>query len=380
MSVLVLQNRETQPVEGILKAADIRRSYGALDVLKGTSLRCEPGERLVILGESGEGKTTLLEILSGLECPDSGHVLVGDREITQHSSRERDMGFVFQDKALWDGKTVEDHLKYPLEWRGYAENSHSERIKRVLSLVRLTKKRRSRVDNLSGGQRQRVGLARALVTDPTFILMDEPFSDLDPPLRATLRQEVVELQEQLGFGLIFVTHDSQEALELADRLMILHHGRVVQEGPPSEIVEAPASEHVARFLGYQNIVEAGGGGDGDDERKGLAALRNGTVETTGNDSPMAILPPGSLSLSNAPGEPGDATVDATVVDWHYRSGGGGTVKVEAFGFDDSLRVDVENPTLYSIGETMALHVDRNEVIWISPTEDRREGEIHANQN
>ena len=367
-------------MEGILKAADVRKSYGALDVLKGVSLRCKPGERLVILGESGEGKTTLLEILSGLEHPDSGRVLVGDREITRHSSRERDVGFVFQDKALWDGKTVEDHLKYPLEWRGHGESSHSERIKRVISLVRLTEKRKSRVDNLSGGQRQRVGLARALVTDPTFVLMDEPFSDLDPPLRSSLRQEVVELQEQLGFGLIFVTHDSQEALELADRLMILHHGRVVQEGPPSEIVEAPASEHVARFLGYHNIVEVGGGGDGEDGREDLAALYNGTVESAGSNFPTAILPPGSLSLSNSPAEPGDATVRATVVDWHYRSGGGGTVKVEAFGFDEPLRVDVENPILYSSGETVALRVDRNEVIWIPPAEDRPEEEIHANQN
>lgn len=363
---------------GILRAADISKSYGTLDVLSGVSLQCEPGERLVILGESGEGKTTLLEILSGLERPDAGQVRIGDEEITRRSPRERGVGFVFQDKALWDGKTVEDHLKYPLNWRGYAETSHAERIEQVLSLVRLTNKRESRVDNLSGGQRQRVGLARALVTDPAFVLMDEPFSDLDPPLRAALRQEVVELQEQLGFGLIFVTHDSQEALELADRLMILHRGRVVQEGPPSEVVGAPASEHVARFLGYQNIVEVGEWGDPKDEREGLAALRNGTVQSSEVGPHAAILPPGSLSLSNPPAEPGDATVRATVVDRHYRPGGGGTVRVEVPGSGDALRVEVENPALHSSGETAALRVDQDEVIWVRPKEDPSEEEMHAN--
>jgi ABC-type sugar transport system ATPase subunit len=238
-------------MDGSIRINSISKSYNSHQVLRGVSFECGLHERLVILGDSGVGKTTTLKIIAGLEEPDEGSVWVSGVDVTTIPPQNRNMGFVFQDNALWPGKTVHDHLRLPLKWR--KETNIEERIDEILELIRLTEKRTALVQELSGGQKQRVALARALIIKPSVVLMDEPFSDLDPPLRLNLRGDILELQRSLSFCLIFVTHDCEEALAIADKLVILRGGEVIQDGMPREVLENPVDSQAARFLGYNNI-------------------------------------------------------------------------------------------------------------------------------
>jgi len=224
----------------LLALDTVRRAYDASGIaLDGVSLSVGEGQRVVILGPSGCGKTTALRLFAGLEIPDEGRVLV-DGEVAAENGRllippeRRGLGMVFQDLALWPHLTVEGNLELGLRAQGVVRVERKRRVREALDLVELDGFASRRPTELSGGQQQRVALARALVLEPRAVLMDEPLSSLDPELKRRLREQILALQERLGFALVTVTHDHEEALHLATRIVVMEHGRVVREGPPEE--------------------------------------------------------------------------------------------------------------------------------------------------
>ena len=244
---------------------DIHKSYGRYPALNGVSLQVRPGELLALLGPSGSGKTTLLRTIAGLEFPEAGAVLFDGRDVTWASAAERKVGFVFQQYALFKHMTVARNVAFGLDVRKRKDRPDkavaARRVQDLLNLVELPDMGRRFPSQLSGGQRQRVALARALAVDPSVLLLDEPFGALDAAVRKSLRRELRRIHDATGVTTIFVTHDQEEALELADRVAILNQGRIEQVGDPVEVSEHPASAFVAGFVGdgarYEGAVEAG---------------------------------------------------------------------------------------------------------------------------
>jgi sulfate transport system ATP-binding protein len=236
----------TVTVEGIEK------EFGIYPALRGASLKVEGGELVAVLGPSGSGKTTLLRVVAGLEQPDRGRVLFDDLDAATLSLRERRIGFVFQHYALFRHMTVLDNITFGLRARPRRYRPPAEEIDRraleLLDLVQLSGFEERYPAQLSGGQRQRIALARALAIKPRVLLLDEPFGALDAKVRKELRAWLREFHDQTGHTTLFVTHDQDEAFELADRVAILNEGRVEQVGTPRAILEKPASEFVADFV------------------------------------------------------------------------------------------------------------------------------------
>ena len=238
---------------------NIDKSFRAQAVLHDVSLTVEAGELLALLGPSGSGKTTLLRTIAGLEFQDSGHVLFGDIDASQLSLRERRIGFVFQHYALFRHMTVEGNIAFGLRARPRKQRPSDVEIRRrvhdLLQLVQLDGLEKRYPTQLSGGQRQRVALARALAIEPRVLLLDEPFGALDAKIRKDLRQWLRALHSRTGHTTIFVTHDQDEAFELADRVAILNEGRIEQVGTPRVVAARPANAFVREFLGDGNAVE-----------------------------------------------------------------------------------------------------------------------------
>jgi len=237
---------------------DVQKQFGRFAALKGVSLDIAPGELLALLGPSGSGKTTLLRILAGLEFPDAGKVSFGDQDVTFAHAAKRGVGFVFQQYALFKHMTVAKNVAFGLDVKkGEAKPSAAERSARVdelLKLVELDGLGGRYPSQLSGGQRQRVALARALAVSPRILLLDEPFGALDATVRKTLRRELRRLHEATGLTTVFVTHDQEEALDLADRIAILNGGQIEQVGAPMTVLDQPASAFVAGFVGQSNAL------------------------------------------------------------------------------------------------------------------------------
>jgi sulfate transport system ATP-binding protein len=231
---------------------NIEKEFGLYPALRGASLKVHGGELMAILGPSGSGKTTLLRVVAGLEQPDAGHVMFDDLDAATLSLRERRIGFVFQHYALFRHMTVLDNIAFGLRARPRRHRPASDEIKRraleLLDLVQLAGFGDRYPAQLSGGQRQRVALARALAIQPRVLLLDEPFGALDAKVRKELRRWLREFHDQTGHTTLFVTHDQDEAFELADRVAILNEGRVEQVASPRVIMEQPASAFVAAFV------------------------------------------------------------------------------------------------------------------------------------
>jgi sulfate/thiosulfate transport system ATP-binding protein len=230
----------------------IEKEFGVYPALRGASLQVRAGELMAILGPSGSGKTTLLRVVAGLEQPDSGRVMFDDLDAATLSLRERRIGFVFQHYALFRHMTVLDNIAFGLRARPRRTRPPAEEIRRraleLLDLVQLADFGNRYPAQLSGGQRQRVALARALAIAPRVLLLDEPFGALDAKVRKELRRWLRAFHDQTGHTTLFVTHDQEEAFELADRVAILNHGRVEQVGAPRLIQQEPASAFVAAFV------------------------------------------------------------------------------------------------------------------------------------
>lgn len=233
---------------------NLSKRFGDQAILEGINLEIADGELLVVLGPSGSGKTTLLRIIAGLEQPDQGEVFLQGRPGTMLPPQKRQLGVVFQEHALFQHKTVEQNIRFGLETRNMGRPDLESIVERMLALIGLAEHRRKFPSQLSGGQRQRVALARALAFQPAAMLFDEPFSALDPMTRTDLRREVRQLLREMNIAALFITHDQEEALELADRIVVLNRGKIEQSGTPFEVYNKPHNEFVATFLGAANVL------------------------------------------------------------------------------------------------------------------------------
>ncbi len=236
-----------------IEVVNIRKSFGSFEVLRDVSLRVEDGELFALLGPSGSGKTSLLRIIAGLELPDSGTIRLNDEDATKSAARERQVGFVFQHYALFRHMTVFENIAFGLRVRprDTRPNEHNirEKVGKLLELIQLTPLGDRFPSQLSGGQRQRVALARALAVEPKVLLLDEPFGALDARVRKELRRWLRHLHDELHIASVFVTHDQEEALEVADRVAIMNHGQIEQTGAPADVYDNPANSFVYEFLG-----------------------------------------------------------------------------------------------------------------------------------
>ena len=230
----------------------LSRRFGAVQALDGLDLDLNPGELVALLGPSGCGKTTALRILAGLEDADSGRVLVGGKDITNVPANRRDMGMVFQAYSLFPHLTAVENVEFGLSLRRQAAAVRRQRAHDMLELVGIAAQANRYPQQLSGGQQQRVALARALAIQPQVLLLDEPLSALDAKVRIQLRDEIRRIQIEVGTTTLFVTHDQEEALALADRVGVMREGRLEQLGPPEEIYRTPATSFVAEFVGLSN--------------------------------------------------------------------------------------------------------------------------------
>lgn len=217
-------------------------------------LEAEEGEFLVLLGPSGCGKTTTLRMVAGFETPTSGRITIGGQDVTQLPVREREIGMVFQNYALFPNMTVRENIAFGLEQRKMARADIDRRVEQMIDLAHLQPFASRFPAELSGGQQQRVALMRALAIKPQILLMDEPLGALDLKLRETMQIELKQVQQELGITTILVTHDQQEAMTLADRIVVMAEGRIQQVGTPSDLYERPANRFVADFIGQNNFL------------------------------------------------------------------------------------------------------------------------------
>jgi putative spermidine/putrescine transport system ATP-binding protein len=235
---------------------DLTRTYGNVNALDGLNLSIEPGELVALLGPSGCGKTTALRILAGLDEATSGAVLVGGRDISSVPANKRDMGMVFQAYSLFPHLTVLDNVAFGLKMRGKSKRDRMFRAEDMLDLVGLAAHKNKYASELSGGQQQRVALARALAIEPRVLLLDEPLSALDAKVRSQLRDEIRRVQLEVGTTTLFVTHDQEEALAVADRVGVMSHGKLEQLAAPAVLYARPSTPFVAEFVGLHNKVRA----------------------------------------------------------------------------------------------------------------------------
>ncbi len=237
-----------------IEIRDIQAAYADQRVLHGIDLTIEAGEFVALLGSSGCGKTTLLRCLSGFINPTAGAILVDGKDMTTMPPERRDMAMVFQSYALWPHMTVRQNIGYGLKLRRVPKKDIAAKVDQLVDMLGLSQFTERKTTQLSGGQRQRVALGRALAIDPPVLLLDEPLSNLDARIRLSMRHEIRMLQKRLGITAVHVTHDREEAMVMADRIVILDQGRIAQAGSPTEVYQRPASSFVAAFMGAENEI------------------------------------------------------------------------------------------------------------------------------
>jgi putative spermidine/putrescine transport system ATP-binding protein len=239
-----------------LSLTGVSKSYGAVTALHATDLEVKEGEFVTLLGPSGSGKSTLLKIIAGMELPSEGKVVINGRDATDMPVRERDLGMVFQNYALMPHLTVFNNVAFPLKVRKTATEEVRRRVEEALRTVQLEHLKDRKPQALSGGQQQRVSIARAIVYNPSLVLMDEPLGALDKKLREQLQFEIKQLHSRLGITILYVTHDQQEAMSMSDRVALMNDGRIEQIGTPRQLYFAPETEFTADFLGSSNFMDA----------------------------------------------------------------------------------------------------------------------------
>ena len=242
------------PAMESIRAESLVKTFGHIRALDGINVFIKPGELFFLLGASGCGKTTLLRCIAGLETPTSGTIHFGERDITHMPPHKREAAMVFQSYALWPHLTVGQNIAFGLEERRVPKADIKRRVREALEMVQLAGYGDRSIDQMSGGQQQRVSLARALVVKPKCLLLDEPLSNLDAQLRIEMRGEIRRIVKDNGLTGVYVTHDQEEALAMADRMAVLSRGVIRQIGTPEEIYRAPRSAYVAQFIGETNLV------------------------------------------------------------------------------------------------------------------------------
>ena len=294
----------------------IRKTYGTFEALQDVSLKIEEGELVALLGPSGSGKTTLLRIIAGLDVPDSGTIRLNDEDATNSTARDRQVGFVFQHYALFRHLTVFENVAFGLRLRPKTTRPSEEdirgRVRKLLELIQLDWLGDRYPNQLSGGQRQRVALARALAVEPRVLLLDEPFGALDAKVRKELRRWLRRLHDELHVASVFVTHDQEEALEVADRVAIMNKGLIEQVGTPIEVYDSPAGAFVYQFLGDVNLF-------------------HGRTETVG------YVRPYELDVARHRGDAGGAVVASI----RHIASAGPVVRLELLRDDNGNSLDAE---------------------------------------
>jgi putative spermidine/putrescine transport system ATP-binding protein len=274
-----------------LHVRGISKAYGAATVLQPIELKVFAGELLAVLGPSGSGKTTLLQIVCGLVEPSGGQLIIDGHDETDNSADKRDIGVVFQNYALFPHLTVRENVAFPLQMRRMPASEIKSQTEATLAMVGLSDFASRFPRELSGGQQQRVALARCLVYRPSLILMDESLSALDKKLREDMRIEIKRLHRETGATIIFVTHDQEEALALADRICLMNDGRIEQLGKPEEIYERPANVFVADFIGASNLIHGKVAANGRLEtRDGVLPLPDGCDMQAGQSAALVVRP------------------------------------------------------------------------------------------
>ena len=297
-----------------IRAVNISKTFGAFQALRNVNLDVKEGELVALLGPSGSGKTTLLRVIAGLEQPDSGSILLNGEDATSHSAATRRMGFVFQHYALFRHMNVSENVAFGLQVqpRGtrLPRGEIKDRVQELLRLVQLESLAHRYPPQLSGGQRQRVALARALAVQPSVLLLDEPFGALDAKVRKNLRRWLRRLHDEIHVTSVLVTHDQEEALEVADRVAIMNHGQFEQVGKPEDVYDHPATPFVFDFLGNVNLfhgrVEAG--------KASLGPLEWAATENTAewNGPAVGYVRPHDLEITREKGGNGPA-IEARVM-------------------------------------------------------------------
>ncbi|MFW5785696.1 MAG: ABC transporter ATP-binding protein [bacterium] len=280
------------------------------DAVKDLTITVPAGGLVCLLGPSGCGKTTTLKMIAGLLAPDKGSVCFDDDDVTATRPEDREAVMVFQHHLLFPFMTVADNVAFGLKMRGTPAPEIAERVAAMLEMVRLTGFEHRRPNQLSSGQRQRVALARALVIEPRVLLLDEPLSNLDAHLRDEMRELILTIKQRLAVTIIFVTHDQEEAVLLADRIAVMFDGRIEQEGPSHVFYERPASERVAAFFGNRNCIGGEKHGDRISTEVGEFAVHGSGAP----DGPvvMMIRPESIRTSDHAGGEPGENTLEVPV--------------------------------------------------------------------
>ncbi|MBX3328106.1 MAG: sulfate ABC transporter ATP-binding protein [Nitrospira sp.] len=316
----------------------VTKKFGTFTVLNDVNLHVQSGELIALLGPSGCGKTTLLRILAGLERPDQGRIVLHGREVTDHRITERQVGFVFQHYALFRHMTVADNVAFGLTVKPRAQRPSAariqEKVRELLTLVQLQAMADRYPNQLSGGQRQRVALARTLAVEPKLLLLDEPFGALDAKVRKELRRWLRRLHDELHITGILVTHDQEEALEVADRVVVMHQGNIEQIGTPDEVYEKPANPFVYRFLGDVNMFH----GRVFEEQTVPEGFEGTSVELTSTvaEHEVTFVRPHDLELNRS--RTNDDQFEATV---RYVLTAGSRVRVELKVQDSEETIEVE---------------------------------------
>jgi putative spermidine/putrescine transport system ATP-binding protein len=292
-----------------VRLEELRRGYGAVTALDGLSLTLAPGELVALLGPSGCGKTTALRLVAGLEEANGGRVVIDNEDVTRLGANKRDIGMVFQAYSLFPHMTAQQNVAFGLFLRHVKDSEAKRRAGEMLELVGLSPFADRYAHELSGGQQQRVALARALAIQPKVLLLDEPLSALDAKVRARLRDEIRRIQLEIGTTTLFVTHDQEEALAIADRVGVMQSGRLEQLGPPTLVYSRPATPFVAEFVGLTNRLPGVVKGGSVDVRGVMLPL----VQTDEKDGPaLALIRPEAVGVA-AEGENGSDPLVGTVI-------------------------------------------------------------------
>ncbi len=341
-------------------ATDLNKSFGSFKAVDAVSFEAEEGKITAILGPSGSGKSTVLRMIAGLERPDSGSISLAGEEQTYASVQERKVGFVFQHYALFRHMTVRQNVGFGLRVRKVSKADAARRVDELLELVQLGPWSTRYPDQLSGGQRQRVALARALAPRPKVLLLDEPFGALDARVRQDLRRWLDDLHHELGVTSLLVTHDQEEALELANEVVVMHQGRVEQVGSPDDVYNRPATPFVAGFVGAANVLS--GVVDGGRVRigDGWPAGTGGSNGLTDGRNVHAYVRPHDIGVAASAARPGavSAAVErvtnlgyASKVRLRLRDGQGLTAEVPneelpRIDVGDGVHLDLRNANVF----------------------------------
>ncbi len=335
-------------------AKGVNKFYGDVAALDDVSLNFPDGSFYALLGPSGSGKTTLLRAIAGFVEPDSGEITIDGVSVEHIPAHRRNIGMVFQNYALFPHMTVFDNVAFGLSVRGVSKSEIADRVRQMLDLVQLAGMEERKPRQLSGGQQQRIALARALVTDPKVLLLDEPLGALDKRLRQDMQIELRQIQRKVGITTIFVTHDQEEALTLADRIAIINEGKLVQVGEPDDIYEHPRTRFAASFLGDANFIEGKSDGQGAVGQTPFGTIRtSGTLPESGTSVTLAVRPE-KFHVSAGDPAPGAMNALTGTVRQAVYSGSSVTYLVEAGGHEFRMFQQNRETSLFQPGEAVSL--------------------------